>query len=280
MLRTAPGVQRLGPADLPRVRALLARDPVTNVFVDSRVRETDLDARRLGGQMWGWHPDAALESACHVGANLVPVEATAPAVRAFAEEATAHPRRCSSMLGPQDAVGPLWEHVEGQWGGARSVRPDQPFLQMRDRPLLRPDPAVRRVGVDELDLLYPASVAMFTEEVGVSPEVDGAAHYRARVAQLIARGWAFARIEDGRVVFKAEVGVATPHACQIQGVYVHPDHRGRGLAAAAMATVVAVALREIAPVVTLYVNADNIAARRAYEHVGFVRSATFMTVLF
>src|SRR5215213_10634336 len=65
----------------------------------------------------------------------------------------------------------------------------------------------------------PACVAMYTEEVGVDPEVEGGAPiYRSRVRQLIGLGWSFARIEDGRVVFKAEVAHATPYAAQIQGV--------------------------------------------------------------
>lgn len=280
MLRTTPGLQRLGPADLPRMRQLLDRDPVTNVFVDSRVQQSRLDPRLLGAQIWGYGTGGTLDSACHVGANLVPVEGHPTALRVFAEQAAAQPRSCSSLVGLQDAVGPLWEQLEPSWGPARSFRPDQPFMSIRQPSPVRPDPAVRRVVIDELDVLYPASVAMFTEEVGVSPEIDGAAHYRARVAQLISRGWAFARIEDGRVVFKAEVGVATSRACQIQGVYVDPQLRGHGIAAPAMAAVVGMALRDIAPVVTLYVNEGNIAARRAYERTGFRRTATFTTVLF
>ncbi len=50
-------------------------------------------------------------------------------------------------------------------------------------PRMAPDPLVRRVRPSELDVLLPASVAMFTEEVGVSPlGPDGGAAYRARVA--------------------------------------------------------------------------------------------------
>src|SRR5690606_15457252 len=157
-----------------------------------------------------------------------------------------------SIVGPREMVLPLWERLEPAWGPARQVRADQPLLTIREPSELTPDPAARRVHFAELDLLYPASVAMFTEEDGVSPESSGGGHYRARVAQLISRGWAFARIEDGRVVFKAEVGVATRSACQIQGVYVDPQMRGQGIAAPAMAAVVQFALREIAPVVSLY----------------------------
>ncbi len=130
-------------------------------------------------------------------------------------------------------------------------------------------------------MLYPACVAMYTEEVGISPETDGGRElYRARVNQLVGRGWSFSRIEDDRVVFKAEVACATPSACQIQGVYVHPDLRGRGLCAAGMATVVDTCLREIAPAVSLYVNAHNVAARVAYRKAGFEPAGTFSTIMF
>ena len=66
----------------------------------------------------------------------------------------------------------------------------------------------------------------------------------------------------------------------MQGVWVHPHRRGEGLAAAAMAAVVDLALREVAPVVTLSVNAHNRAARRVYARVGFVEHDRFTTVLF
>jgi predicted GNAT family acetyltransferase len=40
------------------------------------------------------------------------------------------------------------------------------------------------------------------------------------------------------------------------------------------------ALRDIAPVVSLYVNDYNTAARSAYRRVGFTERGTFMSVLF
>jgi hypothetical protein len=134
---------------------------------------------------------------------------------------------------------------------------------------------------EELDILLPASVAMFTEEVGVSPiGPDGGGAYRARVRELIDGGRAYARIEDGRVVFKAEIGAVTPLACQVQGVWVRPELRGRGLAEAGMAALVNDALRRVAPVVSLYVNDYNRPARAAYRRVGFTQIATFASVLF
>src|SRR6202035_4420743 len=205
--------------DRDAVLAICDRDPVTNVFVSSRIRALGLEPGRLGAQMWGHAPGGRLESLCYSGANLVPVAATPDAVVAFADRALRQGRRCSSVVGPASAVQALWGLLRPQWGPAREIRPVKPLMATAGPPLVPPDPLVRRVRPDEIDILWPASVAMFTEEVGVSPlGVDGGAGYRARVAELIGAGRAFARISGGQVVFKAEIGAVTPQACQVQGV--------------------------------------------------------------
>ncbi|WP_031165463.1 GNAT family N-acetyltransferase [Streptosporangium roseum] len=280
MLRTTAS-RVLDDNDRDEVLALLDADPVVNVFVASRVRAVGLNPARLGGQMWGFGPRGGLTSLCYAGANLVPVNAGTDAVHAFADRARKQGRRCSSIVGPADAVAPLWERLEPYWGAARAVRWAQPVMAVTRPSPVPIDPLVRRVRPEEFEILLPACVAMFTEEVGVSPEAgDGGALYRSRVAELIRIGRSYARIEHGRVVFKAEIGAVTPLACQIQGVWVHPDLRGRGHAAAGMASVVKHALDCFAPVVSLYVNDYNAPARAAYRKAGFEEVGTFMSVLF
>jgi predicted GNAT family acetyltransferase len=281
VLRTQTGLRLLGPSDLPAMSALLSRDPVVNVFADYRTRITRLDPRWLGGEMWGYLEDGELVSACHSAANLVPVNGTRAALEAFVERARKQGRRCSTIVGPTAAVETLWGGLQGCWAPPRELRWNQPHLELAARARVAPDPAVRRTTAADLDVLYPACVAMYTEEVGVSPEEGGGADlYRARVAQLVGRGWSFARIEDGRVVFKAEVAAASTRACQVQGVYVDPDRRGEGLATAGMAAVVNQVLTNVAPVVSLYVNDHNIPARRAYAAVGFEQTEVFATIMF
>ncbi len=279
--------QRSEPArlldDRDRAAALAVcdADPVANVFVASRIRALGLEPGRLGAQMWGYEQDGQLSSLCYAGANLVPVEAPPAAVLAFADRALRHGRRCSSLVGPSAAVAGLWSQLRPHWGPPRDVRAAQPLMAIDGPPRVPPDPAVRRVRPDEIDILMPACIAMFTEEVGISPLAgDGGAAYRARVSELIRTGRAFARVEAGRVIFKAEVGAATSQACQVQGVWVRPDCRGRGLAAPGMAAVVMAARASIAPVVSLYVNDFNAPARATYRRAGFTEVGEFMSVLF
>lgn len=272
----------LEPSDLQAALAILESEPVANAFVTSRVHVAGLDPWRLGGEMWGWYADGMLRSLCYSGANLVPICAGPEAVRAFADRARRAGRRCSSIVGPAEPTTQLWRLLEPTWGPAREVRANQPLMVTESLSAdVTPDPLVRRIRKDESEVLMPACVAMFTEEVGISPLAgDGGLLYQARVAELIGTGRSFARIDDGKVVFKAEIGAATPQACQIQGVWVAPEHRGKGLSETGMAAVLRYALADVAPVVSLYVNDYNTPARKAYRRVGFREVGAFMSVLF
>lgn len=274
-------VRQLTSTDLADFEDLLRRDPIANCFIDGRVRSAGLDPWRLGGDVWGYFDGSQLASAVYVGANLVPIN-TDPASRAaIVDRLRKGPRRCSSFVGPAEEVLDMWRLLEPAWGPAREVRHEQPLLVMDTDPGVAGDDQVRLATSADLDLLVPACIAMFTEEVGISPVRGGAGTaYRARIAELVDSGRAFVRIVDGQVQFKAEVGAATPEACQVQGVWVAPELRGRGMSVPGMASVVRMARQSISPVVSLYVNAYNHAALRTYATVGFRAYSRFATVLF
>ena len=98
MLRSSP-VRVLDDRDVPAALDVLARDPVANVFVQSRVEAGGLDPWRLGAEMWGHVVDGRLTGLCYAGANFVPVVADTAAINVFADRARRHGRRCSSIVG-------------------------------------------------------------------------------------------------------------------------------------------------------------------------------------
>ena len=120
MLTTDRGIRVLGSADLTAFLELTARDPVTNVFAEYRARTTTLDPRWLGGEMWGHFDEKGrLTAACHVGANLVPVECDAAAAAAFAARALGRTRTISTIVGPHKAV-ESWTVAGTAWADART----------------------------------------------------------------------------------------------------------------------------------------------------------------
>ena len=279
MLRTQSPVRALTTADRDQALEVCARDTRTNVFVAARILEGGL--AQTPGAVLGYADGSGLQAICWASANLVPVGCDGQAIAAFASGVRRWRRHCSSLFGPADMVLPLWEALRPTWGKPRDVRTHQPVMATAGPlpPGIPCDPRVRRARLDEVDLVMPAAAAMFTEEIGYRPYWGSGQVYRQGIASLISRGHTFVRVDDGEVVFKADVGSVALGVAQVQGVWVAPRWRGQGFAGPAMAAVVAQVQAEIAEVVTLYVNDFNTPARATYARVGFTEIGSFATVL-
>ena len=279
MLRTQSPVRALTTADRDQALEVCARDTRTNVFVAARILEGALVTSP--GAVLGYADGSGLQAICWASANLVPVGCDVQALEAFATRLDRWRRHCSSLFGPADMVLPLWADLQPTWGKPREVRRHQPVMatDLPPRPGVPSDTEVRRARLDEVDAVMPAAAAMFTEEIGYAPYWGSGQLYRQSVATLIRAGHTFVRVLDGEVVFKADVGSLALGVAQVQGVWVAPHWRGKGLAVPAMAAVVEQIQAEIAPVVTLYVNDFNARARATYARVGFTEIGSFATVL-
>lgn len=269
--------------DAGSLRQLVDSDPVANCVVAGRLDLVpDLDPQRLGGFIWGLDgPQGRLRAAVFHGGNLIPLGHDLDALQQLGVQLARSIRGCSSIVGPADSVEAIWRQLAPRWGAPRAVRTSQPLLVTRSPAPVPIDPYVRPVRAGELDRFLPAAIAMFTEELEASPlGSDGGRSYRNRVLELINSGRAFARFDErGRVMFKAEIGALSRQSAQLQGVWVRPELRGRGVGAAGLAAVLQFALRQ-APSVSLYVNAYNTAARAMYDRLGFVQLDTLRTILF
>jgi uncharacterized protein len=280
--RQREGVRVLDGRDRDEVLRLVAADPVANVVVASRLEAAGtIDGARLGGDLVGVGEPGQLSAIAFCGGTLVPIGGDFASWTVLGRHLSSRRRSSSSIVGPASAVAILWPSLSRRWGSARLIRPSQPLL-VTDRPSpVLVDPAVRPAQLEDLGRYLPAAAAMFDEELGVAAH-GGADRpgYRARLLQLITAGHALIRLDElGDVVFKAELAAVSAQCCQVQGVWVRPDHRGHGVGTAAMAAVVDYALR-IAPVVSLYVNDFNYPARRLYGRIGMRQVGTLSTVLF
>lgn len=276
-------VEQLDDAHRAELTELVRTDAVVNAVLDSRLDAlSSISPHRFGGSVLGVRNGSGdLAGAAFYGGNLLPVGGGADEWDALARYLATRPRTCSSIVGPYQAVRRLWSGLAQVWGPYRAVRQNQPLLQLDAIDLVDSrDARVRLVRPDELDAYVPAAAAMFTEELDVSPyDCVGGAEYRARVAGLIRDRRALAILEDGQVIFKADIGAVSRSTCQVQGVWVRPDTRGQGVGTAAMGSVLAHALT-LAPTVSLYVNDFNLPARRMYATLGMREVGTLRTVLF
>ena len=138
---------------------------------------------------------------------------------------------------------------------------------------------VRCTVLSDYDDVLPAAAAMFHEEVGIEPIARYGSNYRNRVRSMVSEGKNVIVTNDlGAVVFKADLGISHLDAAQIQGVWVHPDYRGLGLAAPFLAAACEL-FRERHPHLSLYVNNYNDRALSLYQRTGWEDIGQYSTII-
>ena len=292
-LRRYPSLRRLHGVDTAKAVALCERHPVDSVLLRVAIEQTGIGASFSLGR---FDADRELTALAWEYGNILPLGFDEDGLDEVAEEFAGRRRTGSSIVGPADQVMGLWNRICKRWGPARDVRERQFSMVMDSDPDVVADPLVQPAGVGDVSLVFPASVAMYIEEVGYDPACSGRAFAR-HISWLVGSGRGYVLLDDGQggpavpgdpaaVAFKADVGSLwrspSGAVAQLTGVWTRPDLRGRGIGTVALAAVVdAVRADHVGPdgVVSLYANDFNAPALGLYRSLGFTRHGTFATIL-
>jgi hypothetical protein len=258
--------KRLVEPSLDQVLAFCAEDPIERVYLEE-------SARRGAGRLIAAMDGSRVTALCHIGSNLVP---SGQGCEIFTDIAAAG--RPKMVIGNEAAVSDLWAAASDRLPVPRDDRPGQPVFSIEERP--KPgESAIRPAVRDDLELLLPACAATHRGELGLDPLATDPETFRRRTLQQIEEGRSWLWVEDGTILFKAEASAWTPHAIQLQQVWVDPSARNRQYGQRGLRDLVRLLLEE-APRVCLFVRADNPAAIRLYEAIGMVKVGTYRSILF
>jgi hypothetical protein len=257
----------------------LSARPVHTVYMAGFIRDNGLESPRNRGAFYGCRDRAGrLEGVALVG-HVTQVEArTGGALRALARAA----QGCSSahvIMGEQERIRAFWGHYAAAGQPPRLACRELLFVLARPADadasaagLLRPAAAA------DLPLVMPAQAGMAVEECGVNPlEVDPEG-FRERCARRIERGRVWVSVgAGGRLDFKADVMAETPEAAYLEGVYVRPGARGRGLGRRCL-TQLGRELLARSRALCLLVNESNLEAQSFYRKTGFSLRGLYETI--
>lgn len=276
-------VRAIGRADQALALEALDRNRVRDVFIASRILNDGALTSFGPSPLWGAFDGHQLRGLLHIGPNLVPATDDQRACEALAAAAGGlYPTRM--VVGERVTVEHLWSLIGSSYPVPREVRRRQ-FVYAVEPERLVHDPDTTAGGLARLaersdeDRVLQLSAAMYTEEMGENPMARDPDGYRRRVRMLTVRGWTYVYEVNGQLQFKMDVGCASDRTAQIQGVYVPPKQRGRGLGTTAMAACCALAF-DRHPNLSLYVNDFNAPAIALYERIGFAREPyDFQTIM-
>lgn len=280
---TAPpasaGARRLEPGDVERLAALLesgfggTRDPLANQHL--------LDSLDRGEHtrfvVW---PAADPIGVLYIGASGSVVAAGDPAA-APALAGTAERYDWRVLLGDAEPCQALLDASSRGFFRRRHSAREQRFMGAT-APVGPPaTEGLRRADPRELERLTDFACLLHVEDrMGPTISRAGRAAVRARMHDSISAGATWVVERDGQAVAKIDVPLYSERrGAQLAGVYVDDAWRGRGLATASVAALVAWLLERGLPCVTLHVRADNTPAMRAYARAGFADRGPWLLAL-
>ena len=254
----------------------LATAPEVNCFLSSRAQL--LEKSKNSNLLVYRNSYSEVEGVTYIGGNLIPAISSRAALLSLVDHLRSKQYKFSSIVGELRTVFDLWELISHLYSEPRAIRQSQPLLSLRGVPKISGNPLVHPATLADLEEVVEVGIAMFTAEVGEVPDyVD----YRSRSIELIGAGRTLISrdLDNGKIIFKSDIGAIGAGAYQIHGVWVDPAQRGKGLGSAGIATLVEYGNR-FAPIASLYVNDFNHAARASYHKVGFEKVAELATIFF
>ncbi len=220
--------------------------------------------------------DGRLEGVALVGHAVYVVATTEPALAAFAGLAQTE-RNAHVILGEREAVGRFWSHYAAAGQTPRVFCRELLFEQRWPVHAREPVEGLRLATLDDLLLVMPVHAAMAYEESGVNP-IDVDLHgFRMRCARRIEHGRVWVLVEDGNLLFKADIASDTPECVYLEGVYVEPASRQRGLGLRCLSQL-GCNLLERTRTVSALVNEQNLAAQALFQKGGYKLRGLYDTV--
>lgn len=269
---------RVAPAHRSEARELLEffrSDPVANLFHIGVVDDHGIAGEgRTRFRYWLARSEGELVTAAFVAHTGMASVAGAPDGARALGQLLREEFRLRLVVGERTASDALW----GSWGEGepRLNRSHRLFVHRRTTGLGEPELRLAESG--ETEEIVALAAAMRMEELGRMVAAHELEEFAGRVAARVEEHRVYVLEREGQVVFKADVGTRCRDGAQIEGVYVLPEKRGRGLASRCVAEM-ARRLERRWPRVTLHVYEENAPAIRAYERAGFEAAHPFRLIL-
>ena len=262
----------------------LSQRPLNSVIMSSFIRDNGLVSDLNRGRFYSYRDQCGrIEGIALVGhATLFETNSDA-ALAAFAR-LVHNSDKVHMIMGEDAKVEQFWYHftlngrVRHQVGREllleqRSPMPGQRWSETRNR-----FNGLRLATFEDLSVVMTTHARMACEELGlVNPIVADPKGFPERCARRIQQRRVWVLIENGSLVFKADIVADTPDAIYLEGIYVNPEKRGQGYGLSCL-TELSRSLLKRTESICLLVNERSHQARTFYSRAGFRFQSHYTTI--
>jgi predicted GNAT family acetyltransferase len=217
-----------------------------------------------------------LEGVALIGHYILFEARSERAIEAFAHLAQ-DCRIAHMLLGDQDEIQTFWNYYAEKGQEPRLFCRELLLEQSCPTEVSQVAPRLRLAELDDLDMIVPAHAQLAFDESGINPLTTNPDEFRQRCARRIEQGQTWVWVEEGTLMFKADVITDTADVVYLEGVWVDPQERGKGHGLKCMSELSGEMLRRTRTV-CLLVNERFEAAQRFYKRAGFSVVGNYDTI--
>src|SRR3954468_12194328 len=222
-------ISELTEEDRNEVIAFLAERPTHTVCIAGFVRDNGLVSAHNRGTFYGCrNSEGRLEGVALIGHATLIEARTIQAMQEFALVAQTH-TRTHVILGEQEKVEQFWNFYADE-GQEMRLAGRELFFEIRQAMEIREEAeGLRLATLEDLDEIMPAHASLAEMESGINPLETDPEGFRMRCARRIEMGRTWLLVEDGKLIFKADIQANTPDVVYLEGVWVNPAYRSNGV---------------------------------------------------
>lgn len=272
-----PTIERLASGLEKEALAFLARRPLHTVWMAGLIRDNGVVSPLNRGVFYACRNDSGeIEGIALIGHATLFEARTSAALAIFARLARNH-TRVHMLLGEQERIAQFWQYYADGGQGAR-VSCRELLFEIRWPVGVRNSvKGLRRATLSHLELVMLAQAEMACHESGVNPMQVDPVGFRLRCARRIEQGRVWVLVENGELIFKADIISETPEVIYLEGVYVSSHERGQGYGLRCLSQLSRNLLARVASV-CLLVNEQNKDAQGFYQSAGFQCRHSYETI--
>ena len=221
-------VGELKDRDRAEVLEFLAANPVHTVFMASLVQDNGIISSQNRGSFYGCrNRGGQLEGIALVGHATLIEARTKSSLAAFARMA-GNCLNVKLIRGERQTIDSFWKHYQTNGEKPRMICGELLLEQRKPLPQFEPVEELRPATLHELDQIMNVNAVMALEEGGINPLEKDPTGFRQRIARRIEQGRIWTLVQDGQMIFKADIIAETPLATYLEGIHVHPEQRSKG----------------------------------------------------
>jgi predicted GNAT family acetyltransferase len=269
--------QELRNAHQDEVLSFLAARPVHTVYMAGLIHDNGIESSLNRGKFYGCRNAAGRLKGVALVGHATLMETDSPeAIRIFATIARSV-ESVHMIMGEQQKVEEFWQEYAAEDQSYRLACRELLFEKTAPVSVHDLPEGLRLATAADLELIAPVHAAIAFAESQIDPLAVDRDGFLARTLRRIEQRRVWVVINENKLLFKADIQSESHQVAYLEGIYVAPEMRGKGLALSCLSELTRNLLSKV-NVVCLLANETNVVAHSLYRRAGFKLSSTYDTV--